>query len=98
MDQQGDCDEMCYIMSFLRNYIISGTSQYLILLTKTTAAQNEVALSYHRVRGLYVLVVFFVATIIYIVIKNSKIKTVRPYYSYWSSSRLCFFRFDGTPC
>ena len=34
-----------------------------ILLTKTTAAQNEVALSYHRVRGLYFLAVIFVATI-----------------------------------
>ena len=30
-----------------------------ILLTKTTAAQNEVALSYHRVRGLYFLAVVF---------------------------------------
>ena len=35
-----------------------------ILLTKTTAAQNEVALSYHRVRGLYFLAVVFVATIL----------------------------------
>ena len=35
-----------------------------ILLTKTTAAQNEIALSYHRVRGLYFLAVFFVATIV----------------------------------
>ena len=34
-----------------------------ILLTKTTAAQNEVALSYHRERGLYFLAVVFVATI-----------------------------------
>ena len=33
-----------------------------ILLTKTTAAQNEVALSYHRARGLYFLAVVFVAT------------------------------------
>ena len=30
-----------------------------ILLTKTTAAQNDVALSYHRVRGLYFLAVVF---------------------------------------
>ena len=35
-----------------------------IPLTKTTAAQNEVAISYHRVRGLYFLAVVFVATII----------------------------------
>ena len=34
-----------------------------ILLTKTTAAQNEVALSYHKVRGLYFLVVVSVRSI-----------------------------------
>ena len=33
------------------------------LLTKTTAAQNEGALSYHSVRGLYFQAVVFVATI-----------------------------------
>ena len=32
----------------------------IILLTKTTAAQNEDALSYYTVRGLYFLVVVFV--------------------------------------
>ena len=32
-----------------------------ILLTKTIAAHNDVALSYHRVRGLYFLAVVFVA-------------------------------------
>ena len=37
------------------------------LLTKTTAAQNEVALSYDRVRGLYFLAVVFAATIVYII-------------------------------
>ena len=36
------------------------------LLTKTTAARNEVALSYHNVRGLYFLAVIFVGTILYI--------------------------------
>ena len=36
---------------------------YTILLTKTAAAQNEVALSYHKVRGLYFLAVVFAATI-----------------------------------
>ena len=35
-----------------------------ILLTKTTAAQNEVALSYHRVREFYFLAVVFEATIV----------------------------------
>ena len=34
-----------------------------MLLAKTTAAQNEVALSYHRVRGIYFLTVVFAATI-----------------------------------
>ena len=32
-----------------------------MLLTKTTAAKNEVALSYHRARGLKFLAVIFVA-------------------------------------
>ena len=35
-----------------------------ILLTKTTAEQNEDALSYHRVRGLYFLAVVFVRSIV----------------------------------
>ena len=35
----------------------------IILLTKTTAAQTEDALSYYRVRGLYFLAVVFVATV-----------------------------------
>ena len=35
----------------------------VILLTKITAEQNEVTLSYHNVRGLYFLAVVFVATI-----------------------------------
>ena len=38
--------------------------QHAILLTKTTAAQNEVALSYHEVRGLYFLAGVFAATIV----------------------------------
>ena len=37
-----------------------------ILLTKTTAAQNEDALSYPKVRGLYFLAVVFVRNIIQI--------------------------------
>ena len=36
----------------------------IILLTKTTAVQNEVALSYHNVRRLYFLAVVFVGTIL----------------------------------
>ena len=35
----------------------------MILLTKATAARNEVALSYHEVRRLYFLAVVFVVTI-----------------------------------
>ena len=35
-----------------------------MLLTKTTAAHNEIAHSYHKVRGLYYLSVVFVRTII----------------------------------
>ena len=38
-------------------------SEKTILLTKTTAARNGVALSYHSVRGLYYLAVAFAATI-----------------------------------
>ena len=35
----------------------------IILLPKTTVAQNEVALSYRRVSGLYYLAVIYAATI-----------------------------------
>ena len=35
-----------------------------ILLAKTTAAQNEVAHSYHKVRGLYFQAVVFVRSVI----------------------------------
>ena len=37
---------------------------YNILLTRTTAAQNVVALSYHIMRGLYFLAVVFVTSIV----------------------------------
>ena len=42
----------------------TGSCEYTstLLLTKTTAAQNEVALSYRRVYGLYFLTVVFAAT------------------------------------
>ena len=36
---------------------------FTILLTKTAAAQNEVALCYYRVRGPYFLAVIFMATL-----------------------------------
>ena len=48
----------CYVIAIV---IVTHT----ILLTKTTAAQNGVALSYLRVRGLYFLAVVFVAAICY---------------------------------
>ena len=38
--------------------------RYYILLTKITALQNEVALNYHSLRGLYFLAVIFAVTIV----------------------------------
>ena len=50
---------------------------YLVtLLTKITAAKNEVALSYHRLRGLYFLAVVFAATIVAKVPYISKAETL----------------------
>ena len=48
---------------------------YTILLTKTTAAQNEVALCYHSVRGLYFLAVISAAAIynIYIIYRDRRV-------------------------
>ena len=44
--------------------LVHGTKQQGdIVASKITAAQNDVALSYYRVRGLYFLAVVFVATI-----------------------------------
>ena len=42
---------------------LNETFKYIVL-TKTTATQNEVALSYHRVRGLYFMAVVFVRSIV----------------------------------
>ena len=47
----------------------------ITLLIKTTATQNEVALSYHIVRGLYFLAVVFVATIDNLMLKNNSTTT-----------------------
>ena len=41
-----------------------------ILLIKITAARNEAALSYHKVRGLYVLAVGFAATMVLIYLQS----------------------------
>ena len=43
---------------------LSSNTCFNIRLTKTTAAQNDDALSYHRVRGLCFQAVVFVATIV----------------------------------
>ena len=45
-------------------FSISCGSFIPIVVAKTTAAQNEVALRYYRVRGLYFLAVFVTTTII----------------------------------
>ena len=47
----------------IHNHEYNLNNEY-ILLTKTTAAQTEDALSYYRVRGLYFLAAVFVATIV----------------------------------
>ena len=54
---------VCYTGEHLSFYV--SVRIIYILLTKTTAARNEVALSYHKVRGLYFLAVVFEATIDY---------------------------------
>ena len=54
--------------------------RYIIVLTKTTATQNEAALSYHRVRGLHFQADVFEVTIIvsnksHIFIRNTEHET-----------------------
>ena len=49
----------------LKNVRNALTESSTMLLTKTTAAQNEVALSYHSVCGLYFMAVVFAATIVF---------------------------------
>ena len=46
-------------------HLFSIYSRCTIIPTKTTASQNDVALSYYRVRGLYFLAAVFVATILF---------------------------------
>ena len=59
---------MIYICnnSFNQSHFCETLFQYSdsILVTKTTAAQNEVALSYHRVHGVNFLAVVFTATVV----------------------------------
>ena len=54
--------EGCYPLSILFSLRVKGKN-LIMLLTKTTAVQNEVTLSYHRVCGLYFLAVIFASTI-----------------------------------
>ena len=49
---------------FCKKSFYSDKKQFIILLTKITAAQNEDVFSYHSVRGLCFLAVIFAATII----------------------------------
>ena len=56
------------VFSKLIHYTEDSGNERNILLTKITAAQNEVALRYHRVRGLYFLAVIFATTIVVITI------------------------------
>ena len=51
----------------------------VVILTKTTAAQNEAALGYYRVRGLYGLEVIFVATISIKLIGRDNQSTIQSY-------------------
>ena len=51
-------------ISFFVSFCFEFVFIVYVLLTKTTAARNGVALSYHRVRGLYFLAVVFVRSII----------------------------------
>ena len=50
----------------------------VINLTKTTAAQNEVALGYHSVRGLHFLAVVFVVIIIFLSCFRISISSTKP--------------------
>ena len=53
------------VLNSWRPIFLNSTIYALLLyLTKTTAAQNGVALSYHKVRGLYFQAVVFVRSII----------------------------------
>ena len=66
-----------YIVSYTYSetyFILTMYIHFLyILLTKTTAAQNEVGLSYHSVRGLYFLAVVFVTLLVPDDVVTSKI-------------------------
>ena len=52
------------VIILVRQTVIYITTEVVVLLTEITAAQKEVAISYHRVSGLYFLTVIFAATIV----------------------------------
>ena len=54
--------------------------KYPILITKTTAAQNEVVLCYHRVRGLYFPTVIFVTTTIRYATSDQRVEVTKVQY------------------
>ena len=56
----------CIVCCIIRSLLHIMQHFNIIPLTKATAAQNEDALSYHRVRGLYFQAVAFVATIYFL--------------------------------
>ena len=59
-----------------------------ILPTKTTAARNAVALSYHRVRGLYFLAVVFAATIVDTFLgSHTELRSARNFEAHGTSKR-----------
>ena len=59
------CTHVPLSTTFIPPYSLVPLLLYItILLTKITAALNEAALSYHRLRGLYFLAIIVVATIL----------------------------------
>ena len=58
-DQEGQ-DVLLFIDNIFR---FTQVKYPTILLTKTTASQNEAVLTYHKVRGLHLRAVIFLATI-----------------------------------
>ena len=80
---------MLKLFAAILNIIHPKVNTINIFLTKTTAAQNNVALSYCRLRGLYFLAVVFAATIVF---KDSREQPLtilfQPYTSFDSKTEL----------
>ena len=69
----------------VKNSIVNGNLCNTILPTKT-AAQNEAALSYHRLRGLYFLAVVFVRSIVLAI--DRPVHRQSPVVHYWTASEI----------